>query len=115
MQVTKVTCIWKPLAAIIPPGFYSPVAQWQSNRLLTDRLLVRVQPGEPFRKIIMPHCLIEYSNGLENQLGPEKLMKTVYAATLESGLFDEKDIKVRMVLFSDFLSSPMVGVVLSDG
>jgi len=30
-------------------------------------------------------------------------MKTVYAAALDSGLFAEKDIKVRMVLFSDFL------------
>lgn len=25
----------------------SSVAQWQSNRLLTDRSLVRIQPGEP--------------------------------------------------------------------
>lgn len=27
---------------------YSSVAQWRSNRLLTGRLLVRVQPGEFF-------------------------------------------------------------------
>ena len=27
---------------------YSSVAQWRSNRLLTGRLLVRVQPGEYF-------------------------------------------------------------------
>gem|GEM_PF-5582154 len=25
---------------------HSSVAQWQSNRLLTDRSLVRIQPGE---------------------------------------------------------------------
>src|SRR5690606_4894477 len=28
----------------------SPVAQWQSTRLLTEGLLVRVQPGEPTQK-----------------------------------------------------------------
>jgi hypothetical protein len=28
---------------------FSPVAQWWSGRLLTDRFLVRVQTGEPFR------------------------------------------------------------------
>src|SRR5690606_20172663 len=32
----------------------SSVAQWQSNRLLTDRLLVRVQPGEPIRTPAFP-------------------------------------------------------------
>ena len=30
----------------------SSVAQWQSNRLLTDRSLVRIQPGEP-KKALM--------------------------------------------------------------
>ena len=28
----------------------SSVAQWQSNRLLTDRSLVRIQPGEQNKK-----------------------------------------------------------------
>ena len=28
----------------------SSVAQWQSNRLLTDRSLVRIQPGEQIKK-----------------------------------------------------------------
>jgi len=55
----------------------------------------------------MPHCLIEYSNGLGAQVFPEKLMKTVHVAALDSGLFVEKDIKVRMVLFSEFL--PVAG------
>ena len=31
----------------LPDFIYSSVAQWQSTRLLTEGLLVRVQPGEP--------------------------------------------------------------------
>ena len=36
----------------------SSVAQWQSNRLLTDRSLVRIQPGE---QLIMIKRLYFYS------------------------------------------------------
>ena len=39
---------------------YSSVAQWRSNRLLTGRLLVRVQPGEFFiakKFVFLPVCL----------------------------------------------------------
>ena len=51
----------------------------------------------------MPHCLIEYSKDLEAQLLPEDLMKTVYHAAIDSGLFEAKDIKVRLLSFSKFL------------
>lgn len=48
----------------------------------------------------MPHCIIEYSEGLEASL----LNNTVYDATLASGLFsaDGKDIKVRAHAYTDF-------------
>jgi len=51
----------------------------------------------------MPHCLIEYSQTLEEQVLPEVLMKTVFHAAMDSGLFEAKDIKVRMLSFSEFL------------
>ena len=50
----------------------------------------------------MPHCLIEYSNALEAQVLPDVLMKTVFHAAMDSGLFEAKDIKVRMLAFSEF-------------
>lgn len=43
----------------------------------------------------MPHCIAEYTPGLET--GPEALATLIHQTTMDSGLFDEQAIKVRMI------------------
>jgi 5-carboxymethyl-2-hydroxymuconate isomerase len=45
----------------------------------------------------VPHCIIEYSNGLDNS----KLIDSVHKGASNSQLFDEHDIKTRSIGFSD--------------
>ena len=48
----------------------------------------------------MPHCIIEYSNGLTELVTPRELIDAVYAGTKESRIFDDNDIKVRALSYA---------------
>jgi 5-carboxymethyl-2-hydroxymuconate isomerase len=47
----------------------------------------------------MPHCIIEFSNSLRSQFEVESLMSKVTQGSLNSGLFDVKDVKTRALGF----------------
>ena len=48
----------------------------------------------------MPHCIIEYSSGVADQIGINDLVAAVHQGVLSSGLFDEYDIKTRAVAYT---------------
>lgn len=50
----------------------------------------------------MPHCIIDYTAPLAEQLDIQALVDAVYDATKTSGLFAEKDIKCRAVAHTHF-------------
>jgi len=43
----------------------------------------------------MPHCIIEYSSGIADQVSISDLVEAAYRGALSSGLFPEYDIKTR--------------------
>lgn len=45
----------------------------------------------------MPHCIIEYSNGVEHQATPEQLIEKVQQGANYSELFEPEHIKVRAI------------------
>ncbi len=45
----------------------------------------------------MPHCIVEYSSGVADQIEIDDLLGAVHRGVLSSGLFDEYDIKTRAV------------------
>lgn len=45
----------------------------------------------------MPHCIIEYSDDVAEQVSIDDLMGAVHQGAFESGLFDEYDIKTRAI------------------
>lgn len=47
----------------------------------------------------MPHCIIEYSSGVADQVSIEELVSATYQGALNSGLFDEYDIKSRAIAY----------------
>jgi len=49
----------------------------------------------------MPHCIIEYSKELEDEIKPSQLIERVYQGTLKSNLFIDKDIKLRTISFEN--------------
>ena len=50
----------------------------------------------------MPHCVIEYSSVVAEQVLIETLMAVVHDAAFSSGLFPEYDIKTRAVAYDHF-------------
>ncbi len=50
----------------------------------------------------MPHCTIEYSANITENLPVEQLMHAVYKGANQSELFTATDIKVRACAFDDF-------------
>ena len=56
----------------------------------------------------MPHCIIEFSNGLKSQTDIELLMNKVTEGSLASGLFELKDIKTRAIAYDYFQSAGKV-------
>ncbi|PCJ45259.1 MAG: 5-carboxymethyl-2-hydroxymuconate isomerase [Gammaproteobacteria bacterium] len=52
----------------------------------------------------MPHCIIEYSQKLENEVRPVKLMSAVLQGALNSNLFEADDIKTRIIPFQHHLT-----------
>ncbi|WP_252176881.1 5-carboxymethyl-2-hydroxymuconate Delta-isomerase [Endozoicomonas sp. 4G] len=45
----------------------------------------------------MPHCIIEYSSGIEHKCSIRDLVSAVHQGALESGLFKTEDIKSRAI------------------
>ena len=43
----------------------------------------------------MPHCIVEYSEDVAEQVSIEELVEAVHLGVFSSGLFDEYDIKTR--------------------
>lgn len=50
----------------------------------------------------MPHCIVEYSQGLEKVIAPSHLITAVYKGALKSDLFEEHDIKTRSMVFKNY-------------
>lgn len=50
----------------------------------------------------MPHCIVEYSEGLEKVIEPARLIVAVYQGALSSGLFEEQDIKTRALAYKRY-------------
>jgi len=47
----------------------------------------------------MPHCIVEYSSGVTDQVSITDLVEATYQGALSSGLFPEYDIKTRARAF----------------
>ena len=50
----------------------------------------------------MPHCIIEYSQELAEEIDIKSLMSVVFQGAVQSSLFAVTDIKVRAIAFNDF-------------
>lgn len=51
----------------------------------------------------MPHCILEYSQNLEQEVPPVDLMDAVKAACVASDLFSPEDIKLRGFPYKHFI------------
>lgn len=45
----------------------------------------------------MPHCIVEYAKDLETQIDLNELMTTTHFSVFSSGIFEEEDIKTRLI------------------
>ncbi|MEC8082660.1 MAG: 5-carboxymethyl-2-hydroxymuconate Delta-isomerase [Pseudomonadota bacterium] len=52
----------------------------------------------------MPHCIIEYSQNLEQEVPPLDWMEAVQQACIESALFKPADIKLRAFACKHFIT-----------
>ena len=52
----------------------------------------------------MPHFVIDCSQNITELIVPSKIMETVHDKAVSSGLFDEKNIKVRINSFENYLT-----------
>lgn len=50
----------------------------------------------------MPHCIIEYSEGVEAFIDPSHLLTAAYRGALASQLFEEPDIKTRAISYKHY-------------
>lgn len=50
----------------------------------------------------MPHCIIEYSQELTQDVDITEIMKVVFSGSVLSSLFSPADIKVRAMPYHDF-------------
>ena len=50
----------------------------------------------------MPHCIIEYSKVLTEDVSVPELMAAVFQAAVQSNLFTSIDIKIRAIAYDDF-------------
>lgn len=50
----------------------------------------------------MPHCVIEYSSEVAEQLSIDRLMAAVHDAAFSTGLFPEYDIKTRAIAYDRY-------------
>lgn len=54
----------------------------------------------------MPHCIIEYSSDVADQVSISDLVEATYRGALSSGLFPEYDIKTRAFACQNHQSGP---------
>lgn len=52
----------------------------------------------------MPHCIIEYSKNIEQQIEVSDLLEAAYQGALESELFNPADIKCRAIAYEHYTS-----------
>lgn len=52
----------------------------------------------------MPHCILEYSQNLEQEVPPMDLLEAVQEACIESELFQPTDIKLRAFSCKHFIT-----------
>ncbi|MFT2099424.1 5-carboxymethyl-2-hydroxymuconate Delta-isomerase [Marinomonas sp. 2405UD66-6] len=52
----------------------------------------------------MPHCILEYSQNLEQEVPPAELLETVKEACVASNLFSVEDIKLRSSAYKSFIT-----------
>ncbi|KAE8178248.1 5-carboxymethyl-2-hydroxymuconate Delta-isomerase [Photobacterium carnosum] len=45
----------------------------------------------------MPHCIVEYAKDLETDIDLTELMTTTHFSIFSSGIFEEEDIKTRLI------------------
>ncbi len=45
----------------------------------------------------MPHCIIEYSQQLKNEIDPRLMVNAAHQGAVDSGLFEESHIKSRAI------------------
>lgn len=50
----------------------------------------------------MPNIVAEYSQGLEEVFAPNELLTCLYGAVMESGLFAQQAIKVRLLPYEHY-------------
>ncbi|NKF50306.1 hypothetical protein G3R49_06930 [Shewanella sp. WXL01] len=55
----------------------------------------------------MPHFVIEISENLLEQPPPVSVVELVYQGAVESELFNESDVKVRLTPYRHFLIGPL--------
>lgn len=53
----------------------------------------------------MPHCIVEYSQNLDQEVPPADWLETVKKACLESGIFAESDVKLRGFPYKNFMTA----------
>lgn len=53
----------------------------------------------------MPHCIVEYSQNLEQEVPPADWLEVVKAACLASGIFEGPDVKLRGIPYKNFMTS----------
>ncbi|MGO3739987.1 MAG: 5-carboxymethyl-2-hydroxymuconate Delta-isomerase [Marinomonas foliarum] len=53
----------------------------------------------------MPHCIVEYSQNLEQEVPPADLLEAVKEACITSTLFSVEDIKLRSFPYKSFLTA----------
>ncbi|TDO99454.1 5-carboxymethyl-2-hydroxymuconate Delta-isomerase [Marinomonas balearica] len=52
----------------------------------------------------MPHCIVEYSQNLAQEVSPDDWLEAVKRGCLDSGLFEESDIKLRAAAFKNYMT-----------
>ncbi len=50
----------------------------------------------------MPHCIIEYSQNIEEKVQPEKLLDTVFNTVAKSPLFEPQNVSARLYAHKHF-------------
>jgi 5-carboxymethyl-2-hydroxymuconate isomerase len=53
----------------------------------------------------MPHCILEYSQNLEQEVPPIDLLEAIKGACVVSNLFSGEDIKLRSNAYKSFITA----------
>lgn len=80
--------------------------QNKTSQLLATRLAQSSTPSQlrtPENKTRMPHFVIDCSKNIPTSKSPEEIMQTVHETAVATGLFDPKDIKVRINPFEHYI------------